>query len=511
MIDSIQLQVVEKIEIYNISTKEKSCKFRVQFVANNGSIKEEKNIETLDPVEVSKNFKCHALKHEDLKKMLNASAVDCPTRKKLICPQGFSELGDVKIFAMGNQTYCSSSDYVVDAENGYKLKAYNNIEHENCIAMDLKFLNFFPELSPIIFFATMFSVVKSMLPVSEEYTDFVFCIKGKRRHYKTSTIKKISLHAEQDRELQIFNFSDIRRVSDLKKYMKDFSGANILIDDLPRYNDSQKSNRTMDKMREILHLSSLSKGAANIFLTTEELDLKRIRASDLERMFMIYVPEKSDDELDLLCERAKKLPYGYMSQRTYQFSKCLIDHYDAVVEEIEKYRNSYSCDSSRVAQQHFYLLLTQHLYMKYLLKDENGIECSNALLSALDVNKRIFEKQLSLVDKIENIDYVQAVIDLPNKWADAKCIDTSVYEANATSFLYEKGCLWITRDALQRGLCETLGFTVNINVVRKVLSEAGVLLTDNEKYQKKKCGVWHYVIPKYAADNYLRNKKDLGL
>lgn len=385
-------------------------------------------------------------------------------------------------------------------------------------------LEMLPGVSELMFYGSLYAIVKPFLNEVEIEGGFVNALVGPAGHLKTSLVRKYALWLE-NKVMQELGFHISIRNQTLLEMIEKMSGQNYLLDDLhpmPNRNDHIKQQQ---RLEAIVRHVNLKKTCANLFVTGESLADMGI-FSCIDRTLQITIPSMSIVEIEGLKSRMSNLPDYFMRNIAFIFAKRLMQNYNQVLVDIEAFyernKNATTQNSGYATRIHRYALfykLTRFLFCKYCNDFERGENDKEAFENALETQLAIQDKELQYIAKSEELarnrkkeeqsDYAMALFEIINKEESITLIhDVSQYFCHESTCCMKDGRVYFTSKALEYAFMRHYERHISIKDVVCQLQKQGILETEpgsrgkQKNFKSKK----HYVISMRVLLYYLHSQ-----
>lgn len=444
---------------------------------------------------------------------LQMDAAKIEEERVVIGKQGLYSYEDVLIYNWGNKVVATrdlDTNLKVQVSTKLVIKQYESpIDNYDVIS---KYLNFFPGVSEIVFYGALFAVVKPILCKCGLKPDFILAVIGPSGHLKTTLVRKYALWLEE-RTVQESSFRDYKRINQIISMLNDIPGNNFLADDFHEAISGNVAIKQKERLDGFVRHVGLHTNCANVFITGETSKKMGIFSS-MDRLLLIKIHKKTSDELKNLKIRMNELHEGEMANLASEFLECLMKNFDEVTEIVKDYwaqdRSGGECDinyNTRTYQHGKFIKLTEVLFRKYMCLGCGKTSGKERLDEALKMNYDIQQKELQW--KWEEESERDYVIDVDRM---LKSNDTYIkmentrgfYQANDENCLYDGRKVYITRNALVRGMSEYYQAIAPIKKIVDALHEAGILEEDNDSRTKKFLNKRHYVLSVEMMKRYVK-------
>lgn len=494
----------------NMKTGEQSESYVVEVYDIDGNPTKEISVKCFEDISYFRDFgQPDVLLNKDAKRLLayklQQEAVKADIRTEFLYPQGICRTMDgTPVFVLGHLIIGKGAkqEASVMFQGEYHLKEpcpeplFGNAWCEYA----MKFINFLPGVTEVIFYASLLAIVKPFLAELGYSPDFAVSVIGKSGSMKTSLVRKYALWLDHT-ELQESNFQSSSRMTKILNCVDELDGLNFLMDDLHDVYGTQEKNKQRSWLDELIRHICSQKKCANVFITGENLTDKCI-FSELDRMFRVFMPQMDSEQLRELKQKINSLADSFMARLAVEFTHRLMSDYENTLNDIRDYFAGYEDfgfeDASLRISRHMEILrLVEYLYRKYMCGSNERFSCRKQFEEALCKNAMRHQKDLLQQRKDEDVNYIKAVYEcLTAGDKYVKIISNAAkYICSAGTCLWEGDYICIMPDTLKHGLINYLGRPVNMKKVSEALNDAGVLDRDLDARTKKIKGHRHYVIP----------------
>lgn len=232
-----------------------------------------------------------------------------------------------------------------------------------------KFLNLMLGVSEILFYDSLFGVMKPVVIQCGLKPEFILALVGPSGHLKTSMVRLYSLWLEEQ-DAQEISFRDYRKITTLLSMIDSISGQNFWVDDLHDAISGNVETEQSERLNEIVRHTGKSSKCANIIVTAETLKGKGI-FSCMDRILQVKIPRMSSEQLKELKKQINELQAEDMVNLANVFLEELMKHYDEVRKEIIDFWNQDSPDDNifydtRTYYHNKFIMLTEVVFCKYI-------------------------------------------------------------------------------------------------------------------------------------------------
>lgn len=374
------------------------------------------------------------------------------------------------------------------------------IEEENILA----YLQVFPGTSEILFYASLYAVVKPFLSRMNIDAGFLVALIGPSGHMKTTLCRQFALWLEPDESQESGFYQNVRNRTILDEIGK-YRGMNYLVDDFHMVMDQPGRVRQRERLDQIARYVVSERNCANVIITAETLEEAGVLSCQ-DRILQIPFPRLPDEELRKLKQRDSGLQPMLMRDLSLWFALKLLQNYETVMTDIRSYYDRNMTGSAagvyRVNRWAAFLRLTEWLFRKYFLGDEGKDLCQQkfetALLRLVQVQEEAMKK---LREKAEQPDYIVGfseslshnyikVLHDPGEYI----IDGKVQ--NKTCFLDSKCRIYITSGELRSLMVRRYQRLIQLQDIVRQFHGHGILEEESGSggFQKNFKGIKHYVI-----------------
>lgn len=439
-------------------------------------------------------------------------------KEKLLCQQGLQFYnGDIPIFVCGDKIFTPEEELLekccIKQGCRYRLKdkktAVKYMEKEVCQAKE--YILLLPEVTPILFYGALLSVLKPILANLGENADFVMAVIGSKGHLKTSMVKMYALWLEDD--VQKIDFMSGVKKQDIERRISELSGQNVLLDDLHEMKAGYNRNRMGDRLDMVTRLISNNISCTNVFITGESIRELAI-GSTRDRMLQVSVPKMDGKHLAELKKNKDNLSDNFMAKLAALFAKKIISNYNAVVKDIESFLAQYQPPeyldgSTRIPAHIKFIQLTEFLYRKYLCTPDQDLSCKELLYHALEKQAKIQEKELLEQEAEAEEDYVVGFYNMLKENEFDIETDEDAYSPDSGAVLCFDNKIYIRGQVLQEALFKHYKWIVLYTTVASALHNAGILEEDKDVKTKKFMHRRHYVVSYPMLKKYCEIKGKL--
>ena len=524
-ISEFEPYIVKKIHHCNMQTLKKTDEFLVAVKNLSGETGSPVSLDSLHNISYFKTFNCPdsmltSKQRSILEYKLQQEASQIETETHFIYPPGlYKDVNGSRIFTLGNRIYYANTQRSKRSANqeSFSLIPFSSVIDDKSLCDTAKdFINFFPGVSEILFYGSLFGIVKPFLAELNLSPDFIIAVIGKSGSLKTSLVRKYALWLETP-EKQEENFQSYSHMSDILSQIDNMQGLNFLMDDLHNVHGTQAKNRQNDRLDKLVRHICTNPQCANVIITGENMKNMSI-FSAYDRIFQITLPPISADRLQAMKENMNgRLLNSLMAQIAELFAKKLMENYNKVLDNIQMFFKRYKPfgfenSTVRTGRHIMFLRLTEFLYRTYVCDQKDNLSCKKAFEVSLQVNADYQQKLLIYQRKTESdINYVKSIYECLN--ANDKyihvCTSPHAYTPSDNTCLIEKANLFITSTALSVSLSKYLNMPVSAKKAALSLRDAGLLDTGTDTLTKKKLGRRHYKINYTLLENAYKMIPDI--
>lgn len=427
----------------------------------------------------------------------------------IIGKQGLYFYEDYFIYIWGNKilsTRCQDQNWKIQIST--KMSLQNSKFNTKNIDLISKYLNFFPGVSEIVFYGALFAVVKPILCRCGLKPDFILALVGPSGHLKTTLVRKYALWFE-NREMQESSFRDYKRINQIINMLDDIPGHNFLVDDFHEAISGNVAIKQSERLDSLVRHVGLHANCANVFITGESSKKMGIFSS-MDRLLQIKIHKKTSEELKDLKIKMNELHEGEMVHLAGEFLAQLMQNFDEATKIIKEYWLQ-DCSGedinfdTRTFQHGKFIKLTEILFRKYMCLGCSETSGREKLYDALSVNYAIQQRELQRKWQDER-DYVVDVYTMLKDEDKYIKVESSraLYQASDERCLYCDDKIYITRNALARGMSEYYQKIVPLKKIIDALHEADILDEDNDSRTKKFLNKRHYVLSVKMMERYVK-------
>lgn len=519
-------QVIGIDIIYNLDSGEEKRCYLIEVIMKGGHRTEIQKVENLEKIsffnlwripdcdisKASMNKLIHKMQM-DVFKIFNEKNPNADGskeyKKTVIGTQGLYKYEGSQIYFFGNHIISSKQvDWDIKSRTEHSLKCGNASEDNGTVVK--KFLNLMPGVSEILFYGSLFGVVKPIVIQCGLKPEFILALVGPSGHLKTSMVRLYSLWLK-DEDAQEVSFRDHRKITTILSMADSISGQNFLMDDIHDAITGNVANKQAERLNEIARHTGKSSKCANIIVTAENLKGKGI-FSCVDRMLQVNISRMSSEQLRELKQNINLLKSEEMVKLVCEFLENLMKHYDKVCEDIIEFWNQDCTDNdvcydTRTYQHNKFIMLTEMLFRKYVLYNFPNASGKEQLMLALETNYKKQQQDLRMKRTEESErDIVTDVYRMFISKDEFVKKETSriKYEPSDAVYLFNEGKWYITGGALKIAMSKYYKQNISLKKVVDALHEADVLDEDVDARSKKIKNKRHYVINIHMMEEYIK-------
>jgi hypothetical protein len=501
----------------NLTTKRSEVSYDIVVRAMDGSEKSPVRISEFEKIDWLMDFGVDdsGIKKLQRKRLVyklrqEAAGEDIPTCKELIADSGFYIVDDVPVMVMGDRVIVPRSK-----ANEVRVKSVSKTRMKSNAIPDMNlsiktYLDFMPEVSPILFYASLLGAVKPILNKWSVLTDFIVMIVGPSGHLKTTLARYYAQWLESESDQKI-GFDETIRNDALESKMKAVATQNFVIDDFRPKALNYDNKKFESKLDILTRIVSAPGNIASAVVTAETLEESKdnLLFSCLDRFLRIEIDKQDGETLRKLKLHLKDLSGYEMSEIAFQFVTKIIDDYEGAKIQADNFRETYKpdkwCDAlTRVSNQIMVISLVEHLFCHYMCNDDKEKSGHDKLLKLLEKNGRSQTDILRQKQRNEQVNpaiiTLYEMIEEGEECAELKIVkEKSKYNEESGTAAYrdtnlEHDFLYITKNSLQRAFTKRGGKIVSMKKLSDEFHDAGILVEDIDKRTKKFLAKRHYVI-----------------
>lgn len=509
-------EVVSVKHFYYLDSGTKKRVFGIKLKRNDGTETEVVDIENLSTISYFDlwNVPDCDLTGKQKKRLIHKLQMDAAAIEEeriIIGKQGLYSYEDAWIYNWGNKVVTTrdlDTNLKIQVNTKLAIKQYELPMNKYDVIS--KYLNFLPGISEIVFYGALFAVVKPIFCKCGLKPDFILAVIGPSGHLKTSLVRKYALWMDEQ-TVQESSFRDYKRTDQIINMLNVIPGQNFLVDDFHETTSGNAAIKQRERLDGFVRHVGLHTNCANVFITGESSKKMGIFSS-MDRLLQIKIPKKTSDELKNLKIKINELHDGEMATLASRFLKCLMEDFDKVEEIVKNYWSN-DCPESdnnvnyntRTYQHGKFIRLTEILFNKYMCFEFPDASGKEQLDDALQKNYVLQQKELQCQweGEIER-DYVIDVNTMLTSNDTYIKMETTrgLYQVNDKNCLYYENKVYITRNALVRGMSEYYQAIAPIKKIVDALHEAGILEEDNDSRTKKIFNKRHYVLSTEMIKRY---------
>lgn len=385
--------------------------------------------------------------------------------------------------------------------NGLCLRGERQYSRQELIAQAGSFMQLIPRVSVVLFYWALLSIISVFLGKLKLYPDFILVLTGRTGSFKTTLARMtvFVLEKESEQEMKFCRTSSLNQV---EERLKRLDGRNLLIDDIFPAQSQYQRDKQADLLNNLSRLGDRRQYKSGIVITAEKVP-EQLILSGWERVLEVSVPSMDSETKQDVWDRLQMIPDDFMAAISEAFEHILIEHSDAVIDDIklflQQYKFPYGLNlDTRIGIHVKYLELTEFLYRQHFCDGDEVSSMTGKFKEALHATAIRQHKDICKTSLEEDMDYVWEVYKMmtsKDKYLKMEG-DFDNYEPDGKNFLIRDGKYYITFDALRYGMQMYLNRPANVREISRLLFDAGVMETDASGARSKKCGlrVRHYVI-----------------
>lgn len=510
---SFEPKVIDKICYFDLSTGKRKIKYRVVVRTAEGQELPYKDLDSLENIRYFDIWGCPdggmtAADKRRMKYKLQCEASRLSEKMIILGDQGLQFYNNYPVYVFGESVYRNGlKDILFQVRKSYQVKEKKPFSIEEVC----KLLTFMPGVTEILFYASLFAVVRPFLWQTQRKPEFITVLVGPSGHLKTSLVRKYAFWLS-DSQLQEISFRSGMSVSSMRKRAMMLEGQNMLVDDLHKAyakytNDSQKEH-----LDSLVRLASSQENCANIFVTAESIkDMAIFSAQD--RMLQIKINGMKSDELNSYKRRIGSIPNDVMTGIAQAFAEKLTMNYENIIKKVSNEPfftwNSTNEVTTRIDYHGYFIKLTEELFCEYMCGGSKKVSHHKELIEALEKNKEEQQKVLKEIRREEEpVDVLVALNDIFKTPSILSGMAKNGYIPNGKNYCLYNNNIYLTKEALTYGLFIYLGHDFSLNTVIRELRDSGVLGMDASKASTKKfCNVRHYVLSRPLLELKCRQRE----
>ena len=521
-IADFNLQVVDKKFFLGLSKARGQPSYLVKATYTDGRISHSewvndlKNLDLFEFFEINDCFlSAESRKLLLFKLMHEASRI--PKRIIIDSHEGLQIICEVPVYVLGEHIfYFRELPPMHEIATHYVMQPVQYRDRKEILKLCESYISLLPGTSEILFYVTLFAVVKPFLSQLKIFSGFLFSLVAPSGHLKTTLVRSYALWLDR-KDLQEVSFCSLQRDQHILKALDCLPGQNFLIDDLHQMSDTNEKRRQERRLDIVSRHVDATLDCANVILTGETMEKMGI-FSCMDRIFQVRIPKMDAKQIEELKERISALAPGLMSSAALVFVDSLMKNYDAVLKDIQEFYHKNRINSAadgyatRMHRHALFIRMTAYLFEKYVFWPENILSRDRDRLDEV-MQEQIRQQELDL-QKIrsseEPRDYIVDFYELIA--ANDKYIkvhsNTKEYQYDniGTSCLLQHGKLYITTNSLKKAFFRCYEKYVPIKGVIDELHNQGILEEEpaSKGRQKNFLNQKHYVISMCYLISYLR-------
>lgn len=507
-------------EYYFLDSGEHKRIFLVKVIRLDGSETDTKEVDKLNIVSYFNlwnipdcDLSGHQKRRLTHKMQLDSSGIKAESI--VVGQQGLYSYEHARVYFWGNQIISDGDlNNKWEIQRGSEMALINMRVAGSTATLIQDYINLLPGVSEVIFYGSLFAVLKPFLCQWGYKPDFAISVVGPSGHLKTSLVRKYALWLES-REEQEVSFRDYKRMTEIISMIDRIPGQNFLADDLHEAISGNATVRQSERLDNLVRHIGQHINCANVIITGETMKKMGI-FSCMDRILQIKVPKMSSEELKELKNKMNQLQDSFMVYLAGEFLSRLMKNYDNVQRFVQEYwdHNCFKGDANfdtRTHHQGMFIKLTEEVFCKYMcgsLPEASGRE---KLHMALEKNYQSQQRELQWKRQEEcDRDIVIDVYEMLHAHDQYVKIFTvrDMYCPSNETCLLDNGKIFIRGDALVKGMYEYYKRTVSLKKVTDALKQAGILEEDTDARTKKFMGRRHYVLSVTMMKNYVKWRQE---
>ena len=521
-IADFNLQVVDKKFFLGLSKARGQPSYLVKATYTDGRISHSewvndlKNLDLFEFFEINDCFlSAESRKLLLFKLMHEASRI--PKRIIIDSHEGLQIICEVPVYVLGEHIfYFRELPPMHEIATHYVMQPVQYRDRKEILKLCESYISLLPGTSEILFYVTLFAVVKPFLSQLKIFSGFLFSLVAPSGHLKTTLVRSYALWLDR-KDLQEVSFCSLQRDQHILKALDCLPGQNFLIDDLHQMSDTNEKRRQERRLDIVSRHVDATLDCANVILTGETMEKMGI-FSCMDRIFQVRIPKMDAKQIEELKERISALTPGLMSSVALVFVDSLMKNYDAVLKDIQDFYHKNSINSAadgyatRMHRHALFIRMTAYLFEKYVFWPENILSKDMDRLDEV-IQEQICQQESDL-QKIrlseEPHDYIAdfyELIEANDKYIKIHSnIKEYQYDNLGTSCLLYHGRLYITTNSLKNAFFRCYEKYVPIKGVIDELHKEGILEEEpaSKGRQKNFLNQKHYVISMCYLISYLR-------
>lgn len=511
-----KLTVIEKKITHNMSDKKEQVSYLVEASFTDGRPNIQKWIQDIRTIDLFNDFEindCFIL--PNMKKLLVSKLMNevprVPCRTINDSDLGIQDIIGSKAYIMGEHVLWKDDEPEnIEVKTHYKLLCNKNYDGKELLEQCASYINLLPEVSEILFYGSLFAIVKPFLAQLNISCGFVLALVAPSGYLKTTLVRLYALWLDMSEE-QEMGFDSPQRDSHILEKIEHLQGQNFLLDDICKKEDANKSRRQENRLDIVSRHVSRKKNCANVIITGEPVEKMGI-FSCMDRLFQVRMPKMNALQIEELKKKVSLLEKGIMPNIALVFVKSLMSNYEAVIHDIQSFYDQKSINktvatgyATRTYIHAMYIRMTKYLFGKYVCNPELYLIKDN-LPSAIDKQIQSQEVELQKIRSQEEHDYIAELYDiLQAEGKYIKVVDKNTYTNFETSCVLTEKQICITSAALKNALFNYYQEYINPKLVIDALHNNGILEEEpGSRGRQKNCqGIKHYVINRRMFVNYL--------
>lgn len=511
-----KLSVIEKKITHNTSDNKEQVSYLVEASFSDGRSTIQKWIQDIRTIDLFKDFEINdCVISSNIRKLLISKLMDevprVPCRTINDSDLGIQDIIGFKANVMGEHVLWKDNEPEnVEVKTHYRLLCNKNYDSKELLEQCVSYINLIPEVTEILFYGSLFAVVKPFLAQLNISCGFVLALVAPSGYLKTTLVRLYALWLDASDEQEI-GFDSPQRDSYILERIEHFQGQNFLLDDICKKEDANKSKRQENRLDIVSRHVSRKKNCANVIITGEPIEKMGI-FSCMDRLFQVRMPKMNAIQIEELKEKVSLLEKGIMPNIALVFAKSLMSNYEAVIHDIQSFYDQESINktvstgyATRTYIHAMFIRMTKYLFGKYVCDQEFYLIKDN-LSSAVDKQIKAQEVELQKIRSKEEHDYIAELYDiLQAEGKYIKVADKSTYTNFKISCMLTEERIYITSEALKNALFNYYQEYINPKLVTDALHNNGILEEEpsSKGKQKNYQGIKHYVINRRMLVNYL--------
>lgn len=521
-IADFNLQVVDKKFFLGLSKARGQPSYLVKATYTDGRISHSewvndlKNLDLFEFFEINDCFlSAESRKLLLFKLMHEASRI--PKRIIIDSHEGLQIICEVPVYVLGEHIfYFRKLPPMHEIATHYAMQPVQYRDRKEILKLCESYIRLLPGTSEILFYVTLFAVVKPFLSQLKIFSGFLFSLVAPSGHLKTTLVRSYALWLDR-KDLQEVSFCSLQRDQHILKALNCLPGQNFLIDDLHQMSDTNEKRRQERRLDIVSRHVDATLDCANVILTGETMEKMGI-FSCMDRIFQVRIPKMDAKQIEELKERISALAPGLMSSAALVFVDSLMKNYDAVLKDIQEFYHKNRINSAadgyatRMHRHALFIRMTAYLFEKYVFWPENILSKDMDRLDEV-IQEQICQQESDLQKmrlSEEPHDYIAdfyELIEANDKYIKIHSnIKEYQYDNFGASCLLYHGRLYITTNSLKNAFFRCYEKYVPIKGVIDELHKEGILEEEpaSKGRQKNFLNQKHYVISMCYLISYLR-------